>query len=44
MEAVNQFEQGSEFQNLLQNVSRRLGFLYNIPKREFLSRLECPTF
>lgn len=37
MEAVNQFEQGSEFQNLLQNVSRRLGFLYNIPKRSILT-------
>ena len=34
---VSRFEESPEFQDLLQNVSRRLGFLYNISKRSILS-------
>ncbi|XP_076234687.1 multiple inositol polyphosphate phosphatase 1 [Calliopsis andreniformis] len=37
MEEVEEFEKGSEFQDLIQNVSRRLGFLYNISKRSILT-------
>lgn len=29
---VISFEQGKDFRNLVENVSRRLGFLYNISK------------
>ncbi|XP_076292220.1 multiple inositol polyphosphate phosphatase 1-like isoform X1 [Lasioglossum baleicum] len=34
---VSRFEEEPQFQSLIQNVSRRLGFLYPIPKRSILT-------
>nr|XP_031837082.1 multiple inositol polyphosphate phosphatase 1-like [Nomia melanderi] len=36
-EAVSKFEEEPEFQTLIQNISRRLGFLYHISKRSILT-------
>ncbi|XP_033335973.2 multiple inositol polyphosphate phosphatase 1 [Megalopta genalis] len=36
-EEVSKFEEEPQFQSLIQNVSRRLGFLYHIPKRTILT-------
>ncbi|XP_043251375.1 multiple inositol polyphosphate phosphatase 1-like [Colletes gigas] len=36
-EVVSKFEEQPQFQNLIQNVSRRLGYLYNISKRSILT-------
>ncbi|CAL7933072.1 unnamed protein product [Xylocopa violacea] len=37
VEEVTKFEEGPEFQNLIHNVSGRLGFLYNISKDSILT-------
>ncbi|KOC61016.1 Multiple inositol polyphosphate phosphatase 1 [Habropoda laboriosa] len=37
IQEVISFEEGPEFQNLVQNVSRRLGFLYDVPKELILT-------
>lgn len=37
IEVVSRFEEEPQFQNLVQNVSRRLGFLYNLSKRSILT-------
>ncbi|XP_076302732.1 multiple inositol polyphosphate phosphatase 1-like [Lasioglossum baleicum] len=37
VEEVTRFEEGPEFRDLLQNVSRRLGFLYDISKESILT-------